>query len=216
MNRHYLSVVNLIFRASGAWEFDDQGKTDLPVLTSTLVNGQEDYELPVSTTTNAYTLQGGVSGGGILKIHRVEILDENSIWHRLKQLDQKQINGAYDEFLKTDGRPSHYDVKGGSIFLKPAPATGYVTMASGLKIYILREPYVFTATDTTREPGFAELFHERLIIGPAYDWFMSKDQSKAPAFKARMDDMDRDIVAFYGDRNKDYTPRLVPRRVCVI
>jgi len=212
VNRHYLEVVNLIIRASGAWEFDDTGKTDHPVLTSTLVDGQSDYELPKSVTSDVYTKQGDATKGGILKIHRVEVLDSNSVWSRLKQIDQREVRGAWDEFQKTDGLPRFYDIRGGSIFLKPAPATGTVTLSGGLKIYILREPYVFTASDTTREPGFAEIFHRRLSLGASYDWFMANVPERATSLKAEIMQMDEAIKEFYGSRDRDYTPRLIPKR----
>src|SRR3990167_5983752 len=169
VNRHLMSVVDLILRADAAWEYDDSDKTDLPQLTTTLVNGQEDYELPKSLTTNPTTLQGGATARAILKILRVECLDVNGIWQKLEQFDQREIKQAIDEFQKTDGMPRFYDQRGGSVFLKPAPATGYVTMSAGLKIYIAREPYAFLATDTTREPGFSELFHRLLPLGAAKD-----------------------------------------------
>lgn len=214
VNRHYLDVVRAILECDAAWEFDDTDKTDLPTLTTTLVSGQKDYELPKSLTTNPTTLQGGATAGAILKIHRVEVLDSAGIWSKLEQLDQREIGVALDEFQKNSGIPRFYDPRGGSIFLYPAPLTGMVTLTAGLKIYISREPYTFLAADTTREPGFAEPFHRILSYGAAFDWFMAKNQpDKAKNLKVLMDEKYLQLRDFYGARNKDKTMRVIPRGI---
>lgn len=214
INRWYQRVVSIIFKAHGEWEFDDTDKTDLPQATTTLVNGQEDYDLPKSLTTNATTLQGGVTAGGILRILRVEVLDNNGIWSKLDQFDQADIGVALDEWQKTDGRPRYYDVRGNTIFLKPAPATGYVTMSAGIKIYFAREPYVFVAGDTTREPGFSELFHDILPLGAAHSWFVkTANFDKANVIKGEIKALEDELMSFYGQRNKDKTVRWRPRLI---
>jgi hypothetical protein len=145
------------------------------------------------------------------------VLDVNGNWVKLRQLDIKDLQHvAYDEFLKTDGLPTFYDIRGNSIFLKAAPATGYVTMSGGLKIYIAREPYVFLATDAAREPGFDERFHRRLSLGGAFDFFLGKDQARADRFRIEMDRMDAKIISHYGGRNKDARTRIRRRAPRVI
>lgn len=211
MNRWYMNVVSWIFRASGFWEFDDDGKTDQPSLKATLVNGQQDYTLPTSATTTPYTLQGGVTGGAILKIQTVQVLDVGGVWRKLKQIDLTEIGVAQEEFEKTDGLPWGYDIRGGSIFLYPAPATGFVTMASGLELFIAREPYVLKDDDTTREPGFAEQFHRILSLGAAYDWALAKGGENAAALRREIEELKIELINFYGDRNRDKKPRLMRR-----
>lgn len=214
INRWYQRVVALIFKAHGEWEFDDTDKTDHPQATAALVNGQEDYELPKSLSTNPTTLQGGSTAGGILKILRVEVLDVNGLWVKLEQFDQADLGVALDEWQKTDGLPRFYDVRGNSLFLKPAPATGYVTMSAGLKIYFSREAYMFLAGDTTREPGFAELFHDILPLGASHSWFVKTGNfDRATAMKNEIKEMEEELMNFYGQRNKGRKARVVPRKV---
>ena len=212
VNRWLMHAVSVIMRADAAWEFDDTDKTDLPTLTTTLVASQEDYELPKSLTTNVYTLQGDATAGAILKVHRVEVKDANGIWTKLKQFDQSEIDAALEEWKKTAGIPTHYDVRGGSLFLKPAPATGSVTMTAGLKVYITREPDAFTASDTTKEPGFVELYHRILSYGASLDWFVKSQQAdRAAEMKESIGIMENGLREFYGGRNRDKQARIVPR-----
>src|SRR3990167_998297 len=159
LNRWVHRVATWILRASGTWEFDDSNQTDLPIATTTLVNSQQDYSLPTTT----------------LKIHRVEILNSSGNYQKIRQIDQSEIGEALTEYEETDGMPTKYDVLGNSLFLYPAPATGSVTMAAGLKIYVAREvtefstPASYTTADTT-QPGFDEAFHEKPCLGAAQDW----------------------------------------------
>lgn len=212
VNRWYLRAVDEMLKADAEWEFDDTDKSDLPVLTTTLVASQEDYELPKSLTTNATTLQGGSTAGGILKIHSVEVKDAAGIYQPLKQFDIRDLKGlSITEYKKTAGMPSEYDIRGNTLFLKCPPAAGSVTLSAGLKIYITREPYVFVAADTTREPGFAEQFHRLLSYGASFDWFIAKAPNKAPGMKVLIDEMIAGLKAFYGSRNRDKKQRLKPR-----
>lgn len=212
INRWLMHAVGVIMRADAEWEFDDTDKTDLPTLTTTMVASQEDYELPKSLTTDAYTLQGGATGGAILKIHRVEARDSAGIWKKLDQFDQREIPGALSEFFKNAGMPSHYDVRGGSLFLKPAPSAAATTLASGLRLYIAREPDAFTASDTTKEPGFCELYHRILSYGASLDWFQKTQQSdRALEMKESIAAMEYGLKEFYGGRNRDKQARIVPQ-----
>lgn len=219
VNRWYQNVLNEILKADAAWEFDDTDKTDLPVLTTALVANQSDYELPKSLTTNPTTLQGGSTAGGILQIHAVEVMNANGVYEPLKQTDIRDIQSkgiAITEYKKTPGMPSEYDIRGNTLFLKCPPASGSVTLSAGLKIYITREGYAFLASDTTKEPGFAEQFHRILSFGAALDWFIAKAPNKAANMKTLIDGMMTDLRAFYGARNRDKTMRITPRRVSTI
>lgn len=214
INRWYYNVFAAILEVEGGWEFDDTDKTDLPVLTTNMVASQQDYELPKSVTTNPTTLQGGATSGAIMKIHRVEVKDANGLWVKLKQLDQREVKGALTEYKKTPGMPSEYDVRGGSLFLFCPPAAANTTLTAGLKIYIAREVYTFLASDTTREPGFAEPYHRVLSLGAAFDWFTAKMQpDRAAMVKGQIDELMADLKRFYGRRNADKVPRLNPRLV---
>src|SRR3990167_6606285 len=128
LNRWQHEVASWIFQAVGHWEFDDSNNTDLPIATTTLVDGQQDYAFPA----------------GLIKLHRVEVKDNNGNWHKLIPIDQSEVGVALTEYNETDGLPTQYDPIGNSLFLYPAPAAGSVTTSGGLKVYYSREMDEFT------------------------------------------------------------------------
>lgn len=150
------------------WQVDDTNLTTLPHLTTTLVDGQADYALPA----------------GFLRVERLEVMDNNGDYHRLKPIDHTDIKGAYTEFEDTNGLPKYYDLVGNSIILKPAPAAADITTTAGLRIHILREIDIFTTSDTTQQPGFPEPFHDILVYGPTYDYLIARgDVDKAREYR---------------------------------
>lgn len=189
VNRWYDKAVSIILDSDGRWQFDDTNATDLPIATTTLVSGQQDYTLDTT----------------FLRILRVEVLNVNGIWTKLDPLDQADIyNQGLVEFLKTAGLPKFYDVQGQSIFLYPKPDAGIsVTLAAGLKVYTQRNVSYFVAGDTTKVPGFASLYHRYLALGPSYDWCVKKQLPQKNDIKAQLDTMEEDMRNFFSTRNKD-------------
>ena len=139
-NIAYHKAVVHIQGADGTFQFDDSNNTTLPIGTADLVLGQKDYSFDDS----------------MLEIERVEIKDSSGNWIHLKPIDQTQIRGALDEYKSANGLPSEYDKVGRSIFLYAA--TDY-NSTGGLKVYFKRHANIFTTSDTTKSPGFAEAFH---------------------------------------------------------
>ena len=202
INRWYHRAATWIWQASGTWEFDDANQTDLPIGTTTLVPSQQDYSLPATA----------------FKLERVEVKDASGNYRLLRQIDKTEIRGAaLTEYQETEGLPVEYDIIGNSLFLYPKPASGSVTLAAGLKIYIAREvsefsaPASYTTADTT-QPGFDELFHELLCFGPAYDWCITNGpQERAQAYRAEIEAMKQDLFKHYGLKNADKKVGIRPR-----
>lgn len=188
VNRWAYRVVTWIYRATSRWQFDDSNHTTLPVATTTLVASQADYQLP----------------SDLLKIERVEVLDNDGNYHKLKPIDSADVPGALSEFKETDGLPQYYDMLGDSINLYPAPAAADVTTSLGLKLHFLREIDVFVSTDTTQEPGFAEPFHRILSLGASYDWLIAHGtQQKLTIVRTEIEAMREEIAGFYKDQNRE-------------
>ena len=137
LNAWYRKVNTLIWQATGTWEYDDSSYTDLPIATTTMVDAQQDYELPSAAQ----------------RIDRIEVKDSGGIWHKLNPIDKAMIGGALDEHRKTDGLPVEYDLLGRTIMLYPAPATASITAANGLKVYFSREIEEFGAIKTGTADG---------------------------------------------------------------
>jgi len=191
INQHYREVVALIHQVIYAWQYDDSNKSDLPIYTTTLVNGQKDYEIPSTAQ----------------RIDRVEILNSQGDYERITQKDYRDITSqAMSEYLDVDGEPIHYDLIGTSIFLYPSPATGSVTMAEGLKLYVSRDVDAFTTGDTSKAPGIAKAFHRLLSLGAALD-YGPIDKDYVIRERDRLEDS---LKTFYGNRNVEEKAKIVP------
>jgi hypothetical protein len=198
INAWYRRVNSWIWEATGTWEYDDSNYVDFPVATTDLVDGQQDYELP----SNAQ------------KIMRVEVLDSNGNYVKLRQFDESQvIDSAVSEFYKTAGLPIFYDVKGFSVLLYPKPSQDRTTLSDGLKVYFSRDISEFSPTDTTKEPGFANSFHRILPLGASFDYAMANEMfNKANYLKGELRDMVQELKNFYGTRNREVLTKIMPRR----
>ena len=69
-----------IFLSDGKWQYDDFNIGDMPIATTNLVSGQQDY----SVRTDDNTRQ-------VWKVSRVDIKDSSGSWKQLKQIDQKAL-----------------------------------------------------------------------------------------------------------------------------
>lgn len=195
-NRWYYKAVIEAWKHQSDWEFDDTNQTNFPIATTTLVNSQPDYSIPSEA----------------LRIKRVEVRDGNGDYKIVTPIDETQISVALDEFHSTDGLPLFYRLVKNSIILYPAPDNGVsVTLASGLKLYFLREVDEFTASDTTQEPGIAEPFHRILSLGAAYDFALAKGKENMNALRGELEILLNDLRAFYAQRHDDFDTIIRPR-----
>lgn len=128
----------LLFKASDAWEIDDNSFSDLPIATTDLVAGQRDYALPTAAVT----------------VERVEVMDNAGNYFRLTPMDETDRANALTGYGESTGSPLRYWIKGRSLFIDPAPAAGSVTLTAGLKVYFSREANEVNASTTTTEIGF--------------------------------------------------------------
>ena len=194
----------LAWQNASGWKFDDSNYTSLPIATTTLVNGQGDYAMPT----------------GILDIDRVEVLDDSGDYKLLNRMTKKEVKEyAISEYYKTDGLPKYWYPEGNSIFLKPEPATGSVTMVEGLKLYLSRDitaPTMTTGNGALREiitsPGFQVSFHPYVAIGCAVDYGVSKNytQQKMDNLRASFREYESGIADYYSRRDREYPVKFRP------
>ena len=184
-------VARVIWDSTGEWQYDDKNYTDLPIATTTLVNNQQDYSLPS-------TLQ---------RIRRVEINDSSGNYQLLKQIDWSTIPVATSEYFGSAGTPVYYDMVGNSVFLYPTPASGYVTLVSGLKVYFDRDVVELTAVSAT--PGFAKPFHRVLSYSAALDY--TKDSEERNFFLLQKSRIEETMKNFYAKRNVDLNTNIKPK-----
>ncbi len=195
INEAYEKVAAFIIGCDGLWQWDDSNYTNFPVGTTTLVNSQNDYAFD----------------SAMLEIERVEVLDSGSIWHLLSPIDISQVSEAMDEFQKNDGLPIYYDKKGSSVVLYPAPATGSVTLAAGLKVHFKRTASIFTAAEVTtgtKEPGFASPFHYILAYIAAIPYCMKYKKDRVALYEVKVQEYFKLIEDHYGRREQDRRKRI--------
>lgn len=188
-------VESLIMKSDGRWQFDDSNYTDLPIATTALVSGQQDYSLSVAH----------------LDIIRVEVQDNAATpaWHKLIPLDQADVyDTALTSFLNTTGLPTYYDKSGNSLFLYPA--SNY-SQAASLKVYFQRGPSYFTTSDTTKTPGFNSLYHDLIPLWVAYNFAIANGKENANAIMQEITMREDALREDYALRAKDDHPRLKAR-----
>lgn len=189
-------VTSLIMASDGRWQWDDENQTDLPIATTSLVSGQQDYTLAVSH----------------LGIVRVEVQDNStptSAWHKLTPIDSADLYAlAQTDYLSNNGMPTYYDKIGNSFFLYPAP--NYSQNAS-LKIYFKRGPSYFTTGDTTKTPGFNSLYHELIPLWVAYSYAIANGKQNATLLMNQIQLKEDALREDYSLRDKDDRPKLRTR-----
>jgi len=195
INLAYDRVLSLIFKADGRWQFDDSNQTDYPIITTDIVSGQRDY----SFTTDE-------NGNLVLDIYKVMIKDANGVYVELLPVDQQSRDSIENPIMSmVDGRdltgqPNKYDKSANSIFLDVIPN---YNSTGGLKIWINREPSYFTTSDTTKKAGFAGIFHEYLVVRPAWIYATDHNLNNVNALRDEMLLLEKEIENYYGSRNKD-------------
>lgn len=196
INNRLDEVVSLIMRADGQWEFDDNNQTDLPVATTDIVNGQDNYE---------------IAAGSFLDVIRVEMLQPNGRAIQLTPIDYQDRRGqAMTEIAHTNGIPQYYDKVGNSLILYPTSNYSYT---AGLKVYFKRNAVLFTTADTTEEPGFNRQYHRLLSIGASIDYCIPNGlDKKMVTLMKQWDRMAAGMIEFYSARSKDQKVSLRPLR----
>ena len=146
-NRALDEVYGIIMAADQTWQFDDTNYTDMSIATTDLNLNQRDYEFDADH----------------LKVQRVEIKDSDGNWKRLQPRDyvrDDRLEGM-DDAQDPAGIPKYFDVQGTQLFVFPKAS---FTVEGGLKVWFQRKADYFVSTDTTKEPGFAKIFHEYIPL----------------------------------------------------
>lgn len=190
MNIAYQNVAAMIWEVAEGWQYDDSNATDFAIATATLVDAQQDYEIPSTAQ----------------RLERVEVLDSQGNYQKLTQRDIHEIDLATSEYYETDGLPLYYDLVGRSIFLYPGPSTTYVTAAAGLKVYFSRD--VIALDETTDTPGFATAFHRLLSLSAAIDYSKNRDEHRH--LVDERDRTEKSLKRFYGHRNVERRSAIRP------
>lgn len=171
-------VTAMILTADRSRQIDDYNHTKYPILTIDLVADQQNYSFYKDEQSNL-----------IVHIHKVMCADSNGVLRTLIGKNQQDLGTDTDGFndgLNTKGTPLYYDKTADGIFLNPIPN---YAVTDGLKVFIDREASHFTASDTTKVAGFLSLFHEYLVLKPAYRYARDKSLPNENSLKRDMLEM---------------------------
>jgi len=192
VNQAYHDTARLIWQSSDDWNWDDTNQAGLPVAYRTLANASATYLLP----TTAFSIEG------------VEVKDGNSNWLKLAFKDFHDIGISPEEYLSGEGVPEYYDLDGSYVRLFPPPASGSVTVASGLCLRLSRDVTEFTSASTA-SPGFPAPFHRILSVATALDFEQDPKQRELLIFMKNR--LEKGLSKFFAHRATESPNKIYPQ-----
>lgn len=197
-------VASIIMRADSRWQWDDSNQTDLPIATTNIVSGQQDYTLSLDHLT----------------IDRVRVKDNTGKFRLITSVDIHDLNYTSSiDYFNSAGIPTIYDKSGVSLFLGPIPN---YSVSGGLEIRFTRGPlkYDYTANTnqgqftngtgsgaTTDKPGFDSLYHSLVADWASFNYLNANGMQTASNVFAEIQRKENEIDIFYGLRSRDERPR---------
>lgn len=195
-NNWFDKVAGYAIGADKRFAWDDTNHTKLPIGTTNLVAGQEMYSFLTDE-----------QGNSIVTLTRIDILDDDGTWRRLKPIDVDLVEwGGIDQIEPEDGKPYAYQkVSDNVVRLFPASK---VNVTAGLKFYFQRTPSYFSASDTTKTPGISPLLHRGFVVACAYDIALTLGLTNVNGLAGEMAKEEAKMIQYFKDRNKD-TPGIL-------
>lgn len=209
-NNAYERVVGKLIAMDKNWNFGDSNYTANPTGLVTMTNSKEDYQLAGNSTST-----GVSTATPLLTFLGASVKNIGGIWNPLKHISLWELFESDTdpvEYFKTDGLPQYYEKREDFLVLYPAPDNGVsVTLINGLKVFYDRRASKFTASDTTKEPGFASPYHSILAYMAAIPYCVSYKKDRVPAYLNEITRLEKELLAFYGARAKD-EPKVMTMR----
>lgn len=200
INNAYVAFINIASKASGKQQVDDTNNSTLPLLLSNIVSGTANY--PFKVDEESPTNQ-------ILELQKLRIKNSAGQWTDfLTQIDKNEID--ISQFQNVTGTPEYYDLIGNNVVFYPTPN---YNSTDGIEFTVTRTPVYFTTSDTTKKPGIPDMFHEYLVLRPAYYFCVSKGLPQAKAYGDAMIMMEREITNYYSRRNKTQQDVISPEPI---
>lgn len=182
-NQAQSKIAGLIIGTDGRWNWDDSNQTNLPIGTTDLVSGQEDYSFDDE----------------FLKVKKVQILDASGNTQKLTSKDMTDYTTTYQDNAASGGTPTFYDKDGRSIYLDPIPD---YNSTAGLKVYFQRTTKDITSFGAT-SPGFVSTEHELIAYMISIPYCMKYHPERVVAYQNEVVRGMRAIEEFYSRRSKD-------------
>lgn len=185
------------------FQWDDTNHTKLPEGTTDIVANQKDYSFLTDEQGNTIVTLLGVS-----------LVDSNSRETPLALVDRNDPDYDPYTFGTVSGTPTQYDKIADNIIrlnMKPS-ATDASTY--DLKFRFQRTPSYFTASDTTKTPGFSPLLHRGFVIASAYDGALTLGLANLQALAVEREKEEQKVVQYFATRNNDQEAVISGMPVC--
>jgi len=183
-------LINYGIGSDRHFQLDDTNHTKLPIGTANLIADQSDYSFLTDQ-----------QGNRILNLTRIDILDPSGLYRQLIPIDQAQIGVALGEFEKVANLPIYYDkIADNIIRVYPKPAT---SVSGGIKYYFQRSPSYFVTTDTTKQPGVANVLHEGFVVKSAYDGALTLELPVLNGLTIEMQRVEKEVEKYFENRLTD-------------
>ena len=179
--------------ADRRFQLDDSNHTKLPIGVTDLVAGQADY-----------SFLSDEQGNRIITITRLSLVDIVTNQEQLLQVTNiKDVNYDSYSYGVLDGTPTKYDkIADNIVRLNYKPVAADVAKYK-LKFYFQRSPSYFAATDTVKEPGFANELHRGIVIQAAYDAAFTLGLQNVNFLAEELAKEDQVMATYFSNRNSD-------------
>lgn len=198
VNGRYSLIWQMIFESYGGWKFMDDNVSDA-------TTGVPYADLNIASGTGLVLLPTGT-----LVVNGAEIkLSSNSSLLKLRPITEEEfLKMGGDGAFPTSGTPMGYMLQGDVLRILPTPN---FTLSAALRVFFDQGMSAFAASDTTKVPGFASIFHRMLSIGAALDYALSHPGmgDKAVTLQNLWNDYEKRLRLFYSKRFKDRFPHRI-------
>ena len=184
----------LAFQADGRWTWDDLSVSTVPIETLNLVSGTQSYNLSALTSD-------------ILKLLRVEVVQDNDDAIDLTRLDRNLVTGALTEYMSTNGTPAEYDLVGNFIYLYPAPN---YAKTNGLRFYFNRNKVAFISTDTSKTLPVPSLFNKYICNHASLPYLIEAGKAHKNDIAALIANDEVAILKYFARREPNENYILMP------
>jgi hypothetical protein len=180
--------VFLAATANGNWQFDDLNQTDLPIGTTNIFSGQQDYAF----------------ASDVLLVEKVLAKDSAGTWQELTPVDVTDSKGESKNIWtlpsSNSGSPIRYDKFANSLFLDPIPN---YNSSSGLKVVFQRTHIDFDTDDNTKQPGIPSIFHGYIARHASLPFLIENQKPSKNDIALLIEKDEKAIKEYYSLRPKD-------------
>lgn len=174
--------------ADGLWRFDDKNYVSQPTGLMSAVAGQQEYTFDST----------------LVIIEHIEILLTDGItWQTLDPMDQFDVAQSVQTELGQSATPRRYYKRGNFFGFDGLPQANNMTLTNGIKVYFKRFGALFTASDTTKEPGIVATSHILIAQMASLPYCKTYKKDRVAQLVIDIAAGLKQHCAYYANRNRD-------------